>query len=151
MRELAQPYSINNVYFLGIDGLSVRAIGDDGLVMRLMPNEKMLNPSRVLHGGVHYTLADTATGVHSFYLGKRSLTLTSSIEYLAGATLAPLDAVVTLTRGGRRHLFYTVKLMQADTLVATASFTYAIMADITEEETPRLHAMRDELRAREAK
>lgn len=151
MRELAHPYPIDNVYILGIDGLSIRAIGDDGLVMRLVPNKKMLNPSHVLHGGVHFTLADTATGVHSFYLGKRSLTLTSSIEYLAGTTLDPLDAVVTLTRSGRRHLFYTVKLMQADTLVATASFTYAVAAEITAETDPRLHAMREELRARETK
>ena len=151
MRELAQPYPMDNVYILGIDGISIRAIGDDGLVMRLVPNKKMLNPSHVLHGGVHFTLADTATGVHAFYLGKRSLTLTSSIEYLAGATLGPLDAVVTLTRGGRRHLFYTVKLMQADTLVATASFTYAVAAEITAETDPRLHAMRAELRARETK
>ena len=148
MRELAHPYPIDNVYILGIDGLSIRAIGDDGLVMRLVPNKKMLNPSGVLHGGVHFTLADTATGVHSFYLGKRSLTVASSIEYLAPTTLSPLDAVAKLTRGGRRILFYNVKLMQAETLVATASFTYAVAADITAEDEPRLYAMREELRAR---
>lgn len=148
MNELSPSYPVDGAPFLGKGVLSIRAIGDDGLVMRLLPNEAMLNPSGVLHGGVHFTLADTATGVHSFYLGKRSLTVASSIEYLAPTTLSPLDAVAKLTRGGRRILFYNVKLMQAETLVATASFTYAVAADITAEDEPRLYAMREELRAR---
>lgn len=147
MKELARPFPIDGAPFLGEGTLFIRAVGDEGIVMRLVPDEKMLNPSKVIHGGIHFTLADTATGVHSFYLGMRSLTLASSIEYLAPTTLDALDAKAILTRRGRRHLFYTVKLMQRDTLVATASFTYSVQSEITPMRMPEIHRMRNALLA----
>ncbi|MHB9145693.1 MAG: PaaI family thioesterase [Symbiobacteriia bacterium] len=103
----------------------------NGHVLGRMPiTPQALNPLGIVHGGITYTLADSAMGlaVWEQYHGSRAaVTVETKITYLAPGRGRELIADVTVLRAGQT-LAYTECRIQNDEgrLIATATGTYYV-------------------------
>ncbi len=94
---------------------------------RLVADERHLNRSGVVHGGLLATLLDNASGVTASLTvdpaGRRPfVTLSLTTHFLAPAGVGLLEARARITGGGRRTLFIDAELHDGDgRLIATSS------------------------------
>lgn len=101
--------------------------------MRLDPGPESLRPGNLVSGPTQMGLVDVAAyAVVLAHIGPQPMAVTSSltINFLRGATLAPVFAEAVLLKLGRRLATIDVRLWQhdADTLVAQATAIYALPA-----------------------
>ncbi len=109
----------NASQLLGIK-VAVTAVGAATATMRV--REDMVNGFDVCHGGMVYTLADTAFAFACNSYNRVTLTASGKINYLQSAMLGDeLTAVATEDYQGRKRAFYTVKIANQDG-VAVALF-----------------------------
>lgn len=93
---------------LGID-VEVTAMGAATATMQV--REDMVNGFDVCHGGMVYTLADTAFAFACNSYNRKTLTASGKIHYLRSAMLDDeLTAVAVEDYHGNRRGFYTVKI-----------------------------------------
>lgn len=110
-------------------GLRIVEYEEGHCVMELPVEERHLNRSGIVHGGVLATLIDAATshaGNHAPEVEDRprSVTVAMSIQYLGQAKKGPLRAVGTRTGGGRSIFFARAEVFDAQgTLVAAGDMT----------------------------
>ena len=109
-----------------ICGIRVEEIGPGTAraVMTLEPRH--LNPVGVPHGGVYFSLADTACGSAMASHGYYAVTVNASYNFLRSAKLGDhLVAEARETKPGRTLCFYEVEIRdQAGTLLGNGSFTF---------------------------
>ena len=109
-----------------------KSIGEGRARFELDVTPKLLNPNGTLHGGVIYSLADTAMGAALFNQldpGEQCATLEIKMSYLVpvtGGTIA-VDAVV-IQRTKRIGVLEAKVLGDGDRLVAMATGTFYIQA-----------------------
>lgn len=104
---------------LGIK-VAVTAVGAATATMSV--REDMVNGFDVCHGGMVYTLADTAFAFACNSYNRVTLTASGKIHYLQSAMLGDeLTAVASEDYQGRKRAFYTVKITNQDG-VAVALF-----------------------------
>lgn len=97
---------------LGID-VEVTSLGEASATMQV--REDMVNGFDVCHGGMVYTLADTAFAFASNSYNRKTLTASGKIHYLRSAMLGDrLHAVATEDYHGHKRGFYTVKVTNQD-------------------------------------
>ena len=117
-RCAADMWKVDNASrLLGIQ-VEVTAVGAARAVMRV--REDMVNGFNVCHGGMLFTLADTACAFAGNSYNRVTLTASGKIHFLKSAMLGDeLTAVATEDYRGRRRGFYTVKVTnQNDEAVA---------------------------------
>lgn len=96
-------------------------------------DEQHLNRSRLVHGGVHATLLDSAGGISGVYCPVpenivRAATLSFSIQYVAAAKAGTLRAIGRRRGGGRSIFFAAAELLDSDgKLVASGEGCYRYM------------------------
>jgi len=92
-------------------------------------SEKLLNPHKVLHGGIIYSMADTGMGA-ALYSCLSEDELCSTVEIKICYFGAVISGIVTcdteLIRRGKRIAFLESDIKNDETLVAKAMGTYYI-------------------------
>ena len=118
--------------FAELLGMRAKSVGDGRARFELAVEAKHLNPNGTLHGGVIYSLADSAMGTALFdrlERGEQCATLEIKMSYLApvtGGTIA-VDAVV-VQRTKRIGVLEAKVFGDGDRLVALATGTFYIQA-----------------------
>lgn len=85
-----------------------------------------LNPLGVPHGGVYFSMADTAGGCAMASSGYMAVTLDASFHFLRSAKEGDtLTAEAREVKGGRTICVYEVQVRDQDgTLIASGTFTF---------------------------
>ena len=111
-------------------GIRPASMGDGRARFELTVREDHLNPNGVVHGGVVYSLADTAMGAALFSAlepGQSCTTLEIKINYLAPVTSGELAAEASVVaRTKRTGVLEARVLADGGALVAVATGTFYI-------------------------
>lgn len=109
-------------------GIEFVAQHEDGVTLRIPLREEHMNGAGVVHGGVTFTLADSAVG-HAVtrIVGKRCTTAELKINYLKPATKGVLTARSRILRKGRRLVVARVEVHCGDAHIAEVLTTFAIL------------------------
>ena len=82
-----------------------------------------LNPYDIVHGGVLFGLADTASGVLAAFHNKKCVTTNGSINYLNPAKKGKIYAIAKALKEGKRIGYYIVDIYDENNiLLATSTF-----------------------------
>ncbi len=90
----------------------------------------LLNPYGVVHGGVLYSLADTAMGAALYSrMGQheRCMTIEMKVAYFRAVTTGLVECTARVVQRSRRLGYVEADLAQSDSLVARASGTFMIL------------------------
>lgn len=106
-------------------GIVMTKRGDGEVVLELDADERHLNMSGIVHGGVLATMADSAIGLavqtkidlETYFTTAAQL----NISFMRAAQTGPLKARGFVTTLGRRLAFGEAEVWQGDTLVAKGS------------------------------
>ena len=128
MNEKIQPGKGFNP-FADLIGLEITEASPGHSVCELDVKPEHLNPTKVLHGGITYSLADTGMGVAIYKAlekGKRCATIEIKITYLRPVFTGRLICETQLIQRGRRFAFVESEIRNDDRIVAKASGTFVI-------------------------
>ena len=91
--------------------------------------EEDLNPAGLAHGGVYFSMADTAAGAASASHGFFAVTVNAQYNYLRGGKPGDtFTAVARESKGGRTICVYDVQVTNQDgILLGTGTFTYYLL------------------------
>lgn len=95
----------------------------------LSVSEKLLNPHRVVHGGVLYSLADTGMGAAVYPLlaeGELCATIEIKVNYYAPVYEGEIRCVATVLNKGKSVANIQADIFCNDRTVATANGNYAL-------------------------
>ena len=125
LKKILDSRNANNPY-AALLGIRVEEIGPGTAraVMTLEPRH--LNPVGVPHGGVYFSLADTACGSAMASHGYYAVTVSTSYEILrSGRPGDTLTAVATEIKGGKTICVFDVRITnQEGTLLGSGTFTF---------------------------
>ena len=109
-------------------GVEVVQLHEDGATMRLVVREEHLNSDGVVHGGVTFTLADSALG-HGIFkaLGRPCTTAEMKINYLRPVVRGVMTARSRILRKGRRLVVARAEVHCGNAHVAEALSTFAVL------------------------
>ncbi len=111
-------------HFAVNNGVSIVELREGYAMVKLESREGMKNAYGILHGGVIFTVADTAAGVCAASFGTNKVTLNSSINFLSPAYPGVIYAKARIVRNGKRVSVCEVSVTDKDnTLIATGTFT----------------------------
>ena len=110
-------------------GIFVEEIGPGYARVTKTIGPEDLNPLGLAHGGVYYSMADTACGSAASSYGFMAVTVNANYNYLRSAK--PGDTLIaegTECKTGKRICVYDVRVTtQAGTHVGTGTFTYYLL------------------------
>jgi acyl-CoA thioesterase len=110
-------------------GLSFSNLEEGHSECHLRVEEKLLNPYGVVHGGVIYSLADTAMGGALYSLmseNERCVTVEMKVVYFRPVTSGSLECIAEVAHRGRKLGFVEAEVKNGDRDVAKASATFSI-------------------------
>ena len=114
--------------FMSYNGLYIVEAKENYVKIGVDITEKSLNPFGIVHGGLIYTLADSAMGIALATTGKSGVTLNSTIDYLTPGKGKKLFADTEIVKDGKSIVVFRVNIKdENDTLVSVASGTYYII------------------------
>lgn len=88
------------------------------------------NPNETTHGGLLFSLADTAMGLHIFARGKKCVTVNASINYLRPGVGKKIIACATPIKKGKRVEVYQTEIKDENNkLIAIVNASYFIKTD----------------------
>ena len=109
-------------------GIEFVELHEDGATMRLEVRDEHLNGAGVVHGGVTFTLADSALGYGIYKaLGKRCTTAEMKINYLKPVGRGVLVARSRIVRSGRRLVVARAEVHSGAAHVAEVLSTFAVL------------------------
>ena len=109
-------------------GIQFVELHSDGASVRLEVRDEHLNLDGVVHGGVVFTLADSALGYGIFRtLGKPCTTAEIKVNYLRPVTGGLLTARSRILRAGKRLVVARAEVHADGTHVAEALSTFALL------------------------
>ena len=109
-------------------GIEFVELHKDGATMRLEIAECHLNGAGVVHGGVTFTLADSALGYGIYkFVGKPCTTAEMKINYLRPVSSGVLTARSHILRAGRRLVVARAEVCCGDEPVAEVLSTFAVL------------------------
>lgn len=89
--------------FMRHNGIRAVSISLEGAETEVEVGEDLLNPYRLAHGGLYFTMMDIASGIAARADGRRYVTLSSSTNFhksaMAGTFLRAVSRVVQRSRG----------------------------------------------------
>ena len=109
-------------------GIEVVELHEDGATMCLSVRDQHLNVAGVVHGGVTFSLADSALGYGiSKVVGRPCTTAEMKINFLKPVVEGVMIARSRIVRKGRRLVVALAEVHCGDTQVAVAQSTFAIL------------------------
>ena len=98
---------------------------DNDIKVKVMITNKALNPFNIVHGGLIFSIGDTAMGVKCRSLGRDAVTLNASINFISPGTGKYLIATSKIIKNGSRTCVLECEIKNdEDKLVATMTGTY---------------------------
>ena len=85
-------------------------LNDRECKMEYKVTEKGLNPMGILHGGIIFGLADTCAGVLSSMTGKKSVTISSNINYIKAVSSGTITAKAKILKIGNKIGYFNVDI-----------------------------------------
>jgi acyl-CoA thioesterase len=115
--------------FAQLLGMSFDEMVSGRCVATLQVQQHLLNPHGIAHGGVAFSLADSACGGAALSaLGEpRILTQDMQIRYHGPARLGKIIAAAEVIHHGQRTITVQCQVHQAGSLIASVSATFAIL------------------------
>ena len=87
--------------------------------------QRHLNPSKIVHGGIIFSLADTAMGIAARTNDSNVVTVNAQIDYLRPAKTSKLYATAESIRVGHKVAVYKTEIKdENDKLVAVCTGTF---------------------------
>ena len=125
LNQLMEFRNTKNPY-AALLGIRVEEIGPGTARATLHLEDRHLNPVGVPHGGVYFSLADTACGSAMASHGYYAVTISTSYEFLRGGRPGDtLTAVATEIKSGRTICVYDVRISdQAGSLLGSGTFSF---------------------------
>lgn len=118
--------------FAELLGMRAKSVGDGQARFELDVEAKHLNPNGILHGGVIYSLADTAMGAALFSRldpGEQCATLEIKMSYLVPVKAGSIAADAAVVQRTRRIGVIEAKVFDdGDRLIALATGTFYIQS-----------------------
>ncbi|HET6446784.1 MAG TPA: PaaI family thioesterase [candidate division Zixibacteria bacterium] len=116
--------------FTRLLGLTFHEVGDGRCTASLKIKHHLLNPLGIAHGGVAFSLADSASGGAALSaLGEpRIVTQDMQIRYHGPARSGIILAEAEVLHHGQRTITTSCRVSQNDTLIASVTATFAILS-----------------------
>lgn len=112
-------------------GMDIDVVEPGHAVTRLRIGDTHLNPNGVVHGGVLFTMIDTAMGMATMTVLEeaRCASIEIHLRFLRPASSGLLEAHATVIRQGRRVIHLESRVHDdAGSLVATGTGTFAVIS-----------------------
>lgn len=110
--------------FISYCGIEIIPEGD-GCYTRVKVEPRHHNPYGIVHGGLLYTMADTAAGYTARTLTKSPVTLNSDFHCINNVPTGTLTARTEILKAGRHILLLRVRVLADEKiLLAEGTFTY---------------------------
>ena len=94
-------------------------------ILKVALVEETLNPYKFAHGGLIFSLGDTAMGVVARSTGKKAVTLNCSIHYLRPTVGNELTAIAEMIKDGKKTCYLRCNFYDDDNkLTATMDGNY---------------------------
>ena len=124
-QKMAEFRNTHNTYAHRL-GIFVEEIGPGYARVTKTITPEDLNPLNFAHGGVYFSMADTACGSAMASHGHMAVTVNASYNYFRSAAPGDmLTAVATEVKTGRTLCVYDVRITdQNETLLGTGTFTF---------------------------
>lgn len=107
-------------------GMSLASAADGRAVIRAVAEKGMVNAQGMVHGGLAYVMADTASAYALRTIGSAGVTQNASITYLRGARPGmELEAVAEVVKAGSRMVSLRAEVRGGELLIAHAIFNFA--------------------------
>ena len=113
--------------FIAYCGIEIVPDGD-GYCTRVKVEPRHCNPYGIVHGGLLYTMADTAAGYTARTLTKSPVTLNSDFHCLNNVSSGVLTARTEIVKAGRHILLLRVRVL-ADEKIMLAEGIYTYYSD----------------------
>lgn len=122
---------VNHTKPLGLEGVHIVDVKPGYCVLETEINEANVNLYGFAHGGILFTLADSASGIATYAYGVYNVTLDSSISYLKSVNIGKIRIVCANIHKGRKTAVNKVNIFNdKGELCTTASFTMYIKGEI---------------------
>lgn len=124
-QKMAEFRNTHNPYAHRL-GIFVEEIGPGYARVTKTITPEDLNPLNFAHGGVYFSMADTACGSAMASHGHMAVTVNANYNYFRSAAPGDmLTAVATEVKTGRTLCVYDVRITdQNETLLGTGTFTF---------------------------
>jgi acyl-CoA thioesterase len=113
-------------------GMEIRDLALGQVVARVDITDDLLNPNGSVHGGVIFTMIDTAMGKAAMsMLGNGQLAMTIEIQtrFLRPAVSGRLEAEAVVVKPGRRIIHLEARVVDdGGRLIATGAGTFAVLS-----------------------
>lgn len=106
--EKARKFFVNDRYATELTGIIIDEIREDYARCSLKIRPEHLNANGLVMGGAIFTLADFAFAAASNTETRKSVSLSSTIEYFRPAGVGTLYAEAVCKKGGRQVGFYEI-------------------------------------------
>ena len=125
LKELAKSRNAKNVFCNRL-GIQIRDIAPGRAVVVKTVGPEDVNPLGIPHGGVYFSMADTACGTAMATHGYAAVTMDANYHFLKSAAVGDtLTAESFEVRSGRTIGVYDVWITNQDgTLLGTGTFTF---------------------------
>ena len=125
LKELAKSRNAKNVFCNRL-GIQIQDIAPGRAVVVKTVGPEDVNPLGIPHGGVYFSMADTACGTAMATHGYAAVTMDANYHFLKSAAVGDtLTAESCVVRSGRTIGGYDVRITNQDgTLLGTGTFTF---------------------------
>ena len=125
LKELAKSRNAKNVFCNRL-GIQIQDIAPGRAVVVKTVGPEDVNPLGIPHGGVYFSMADTACGTAMATHGYAAVTMDANYHFLKSAAVGDtLTAESFEVRSGRTIGGYDVRITNQDgTLLGTGTFTF---------------------------
>ena len=109
--------------FMSYNGITVAEVGKGECLCQVEVGQNGLNPHGIAHGGLLFTLCDTAAGIAASTTGRKVVSRASDMHFLHPGLPGVLTARGQVVQAGSRTALCTAEVRdEKGELVATASF-----------------------------
>ncbi|MDD9997844.1 MAG: PaaI family thioesterase [Rhodospirillaceae bacterium] len=110
-------------------GMSLASAGDGRAVIRATAKKGMVNAQGMVHGGLAYVMADTASAYALRTIAPAGVTQNASITYLKGAKPGmKLEAEAVVVKAGGRMASLHAEVRSGKSLIAHGTFNFALLS-----------------------
>ena len=116
---------------LGLDGVQILEVKPGYCKLEAYIDESNVNFYGFAHGGILFTLCDSASGIATYAYGVNNVTLDSSISYLKSVKTGKINIICANIHKGRKTAVNKVNIFNEEgELCTTSSFTMYLKGDI---------------------
>lgn len=108
--------------FMVRNGISVIEVSEERAVLKLEIIDDFLNPYGYVHGGLLFTLADCAAGMLARTDGRKYVTQTANVNFIANVKDGTIIAKASFVSRKKRVSVVHVEIYWVDTILADFTF-----------------------------